>query len=602
MASSSNDGGEGVLKRMVKMVSPPGRDSSMLGGDPGGSQFAEAEKAELKAMIERKRRNDFVRKRELNMLRRIRREGLSPDQAAALDASSRLDDSEVRATQPPGTSDLGVKAKIDAIEQQMVGGGAVPSPLRTATAPKTRTGLLAAVSRKVGLAPRDDRPTVPAGLVTDAFDDVTRPMMMLPAEAPRTPVGPAPALPQAPQRPTASTGPLPELTQPVPDLGLAVPAAASLGEPMPAPASPLPSVEVTELAHDHELDEAVIAFANADFNHCERALVTLVGAQGLRFDHEDTWLALFDLYRATGQQQRFESLSLEFGQHFQKSTPQWYSLPKLVAEAASSGQARYSLTGHVGWVCPATLDAEGVIGLVSQTLQLPQPWVLDWTALSRIDPDAVNQLHTLLRQWAGQPLEMRWLASDRLFSVLQDSAPVGVRDADPGFWLARLQALRLINRPDQFDEVAIDYCVTYEVSPPSWEPTKGVARVAGSASNTRSATLSVVGDAITTVQGGMGDTQGVAITTLDLSGQLSGDISPVLSALDSKLGGAQIVRISCALLIRVDFIAAGDLLNWIIARQGEGRHISFIDVHRLVALMFGAMGITEHAPVHLRQA
>ena len=80
------------------------------------------------------------------------------------------------------------------------------------------------------------------------------------------------------------------------------------------------------------------------------------------------------------------------------------------------------------------------------------------------------------------------------------------------------------------------------------------------------------------------------------------DISAVLSALDAKLGGAQIVRISCALLIRVDFIAAGDLLNWITARQGEGRHISFIDVHRLVALMFGAMGITEHAPVHLRQA
>jgi ABC-type transporter Mla MlaB component len=180
---------------------------------------------------------------------------------------------------------------------------------------------------------------------------------------------------------------------------------------------------------------------------------------------------------------------------------------------------------------------------------------------------------------------------------------VGVRDADPGYWLARLQALRLVNRPDQFDEVAIDYCVTYEVSPPSWEPTKCIARVGGSAANTRTASLSVVGEPITTIQGGMtADSRSVAITTLDLSGQLSGDISAVLSALDAKLGGAQILRISCALLIRVDFIAGGDLLNWISARQGEGRHISFIDVHRLVALMFGAMGITEHAPVHLRQA
>ena len=47
-------------------------------------------------------------------------------------------------------------------------------------------------------------------------------------------------------------------------------------------------------------------------------------------------------------------------------------------------------------------------------------------------------------------------------------AKTGVRDADPAFWQLRLDALRMTNRPDQFDEAAIDYCVTYEVSPPSW--------------------------------------------------------------------------------------------------------------------------------------
>jgi ABC-type transporter Mla MlaB component len=400
-------------------------------------------------------------------------------------------------------------------------------------------------------------------------------------------------------RPTAPTGPLPTLTEPVPSVQAKL---TQPGELKVAPAS-LPSVEVTEAVHDHELDEAVIAFANADFTHSERALVTLVAPMGPRASHEDTWLTLFDLYRATGQQQRFDTLSQDFFQRFQKSSPQWFSLPRLVAEAAATGVVgTTSQHGEVGWVCPNRLDADGVADLLSQTLQLPQPWVLDWTALAHIEPHAVNQLHRLLRQWAGQPLEMRWLASDRLFAVLQEAAPVGVRDADPGYWLARLDALRLINRPDLFDEAAIDYCVTYEVSPPSWEATRCLTRVTGSAANTRSASLSVIGDAVTTIQGAGPDSQGVAITTLDLSGQLSGDIMPVLHALDAKLGGAHVVRISCALLIRVDFIAAGDLLNWIIARQGEGRHIGFVDVHRLVALMFGAMGISEHAPVHLRQA
>ena len=359
-------------------------------------------------------------------------------------------------------------------------------------------------------------------------------------------------------------------------------------------------MEVSEAVHDRELDEAVIAFANADFVHAERALVMLVAPKGSRAGHEETWLALVDLFRATGQQQRFDELTQAFGPRFQKSSPQWYSLPSLVAEATLTDVSRTRDSSDVGWICPAQLDGEAVAGLISQTLQLPQPWVLDWSALQRIDPDAVNQLHRLFQQWADQVLEMRWLSCDRLFEVLQDSAPVGVRDADPGFWLARLDGLRLINRPDQFDEIAIDYCVTYEVSPPSWAATRCTTRAVGSSLHTRSAPLSVVGDAVTTMQGGT-DHPHVPITTLDLSGQLSGDMAPVLAALDAKLGGASVVRISCALLIRVDFIAAGDLLNWVIARKAEGRHISFIDVHRLVALMFGAMGISEHAPVHLRQ-
>ena len=53
-------------------------------------------------------------------------------------------------------------------------------------------------------------------------------------------------------------------------------------------------------------------------------------------------------------------------------------------------------------------------------------------------------------------------------------------------------------------------------------------------------------------------------------------------------------------MIRVDFIAAGDLLNWVLARRGENRTVSFVDAHRLVALFFGAMGITEHARVKVR--
>jgi hypothetical protein len=185
---------------------------------------------------------------------------------------------------------------------------------------------------------------------------------------------------------------------------------------------------------------------------------------------------------------------------------------------------------------------------------------------------------------------------------LQEAAPTGVRDADPAFWMARLEALRLSNRPDQFDETAIDYCVTYEVSPPSWERARCQVRASGTSLSTTPPPLSMVSEASSSFleSGLLDDGQaGLQVTKVELSGQLAGDISGTLGQLDRKLGTATLVHVSCARLIRVDFIAAGDLLNWVLSRQTENRSITFTDAHRLVALFFGAMGINEHARVQV---
>ena len=58
--------------------------------------------------------------------------------------------------------------------------------------------------------------------------------------------------------------------------------------------------------------------------------------------------------------------------------------------------------------------------------------------------------------------------------------------------------------------------------------------------------------------------------------------------------------VSCTHLIRVDFSAAGSLLNWAATRQAEGCNLQFRDVHRLVAAFFHVIGIQEHARVLVR--
>ncbi|MBP7915406.1 MAG: STAS domain-containing protein [Vitreoscilla sp.] len=573
---------KGILSRVVRSIAGPARDLMARGEDSRLSQYDDSDRAELKAMIERKRRNDFVRKRELDMLRRIRREGLTPEQAAALNANSRLDESDVRGSHPSGLPDRGVKAKIDAIEKQMVGVAPIPGmrPGPPGMPPPVPAPAPLKVQPPVLTNPIDADATVPLDLSLDkdpaAF--INAAVVEPPPPQPTRPAPPA----EPPKQPSAaSPGPI------------------SARMPLVETAE----VEVREIPYDPELDEAVIAFANADFTHAERLLLQHTGHGGARQAHEDTWMVLFDLYRATGQQQGFESLALRFAEQIGRSPPQWYSLPKLLSDASTAKSATGTNDiGQVGWVCPPRLDTDSLTLLASQLLQLPQPWVLDWTQLKRIEPAAAAGLRKLFQQWAAQPVQMRWLAADRLFDNFQEAAPVGVRDADPAFWLARLDALRLVNRPDQFDDVAIDYCVTYEVSPPSWESTRCTVRLSGPAANTRSAVLSSIGDAVTSLIDAPDGRGEIEVTTLEISGQLAGDQATLLAFLNAKLGDSKVLRVSCALLIRVDFVAAGDLLNWVIAKHAEGRQVTFFDVNRLVALMFGAMGINEHVVTQLRRA
>ncbi len=585
---------ESFLRKVVRFVANPTTEWADVNSRHDEGRDIELEKSELKAMVERKRRNDFVRKREFDILRKVRREGLTPEQLAALGTSSRLDDSEARMSDSVARQEGGVKAKIDHIEREMVGDtGGLGRSSRS-------SGYMGAPTEPAGLAGRAAPGTRQGGL--DPLPKMT-PAARLDEPPPPDP-DQLPALPPLIDFEPSTDAPSPSPVVMGAGLGPLAPVSLDARAPASQRQNFDVEVEVSEIVHDPDLDEAVIAFANADFAHCERALQQLIGPTGSRANHAETWLVVFDLYRATGQQQRFESLALDYAQHFGWSAPQWFSLPKLVADSVADERPRPArVTGDVGWVCPDTLDVDAVARLRSQTLQMPLPWVFDWSGVCRIDAEASTHLSGLFRVWAGQLLEMQWIGGEQLFGVLSEAAPTGVRDADPAFWLARLDALRLVNRADQFDEAAIDYCVTYEVSPPSWEPTRCVVRVSDSGHSTRSPTLSVMSEVSTSFMESslIDDARAVQVASVELSGQLIGDIGPTLDRLDEDLRDAPVVTVSCSRLIRVDFVAAGDLLNWVLNKQQENRTIQFMEAHRLVALFFGAMGINEHAKVQVRR-
>ena len=186
------------------------------------------------------------------MLRKVRREGLSPEQLATLGSSSRLDDSEARQSESASASarpEGGVKAKIDEIEQQMVGGSvfAVGAP---------EFGLLQCA--------RPSRRCWPVRGCRHRLQDV-------PLDAQRE------ELPALPLLPDLDVAPV-EVQAPVfASAGTAAVGTAVVGQLRAtlASSSTASASRVSEVVHDPDLDEAVIAFANADFNQCEQSLLQL---------------------------------------------------------------------------------------------------------------------------------------------------------------------------------------------------------------------------------------------------------------------------------------------------------------------------------------
>ncbi len=576
MADTPDSPKSGFLRKVVRFAMNPTTDWADLNRPSQLGTETDLAKAEIKAMIERKRRNDFVRKREFDMLRKIRREGLSGEGLADLEGLSHLEDSEVRISEDFGMrTDQDVKDKIDAIERQMVGDAPdVSAPRRPAVAPGG-WGLGAGAGLTT-LPPDDD---AAHDALLNAFKP-TRPLLRDPDGSLFE--GPAPSTPLVPRQSVRM--PLNER-------------------------DPALDVEVTEVAvHDPELDEAVMAFASADDERCEEVLRTLIEPGGTRARHSETWLVLFDLYRATGQQWRFDSLAGEYAERFGSSPPQWYSLPQQVADAAaqpgeSAGFDRTLHANDATWVAPETIDPGAIRHLRSRLASTPLPWVIDWQAVLDIEVQACVELTQLMQEWADRSLDLRWIGGGRLLDILADIAPMGARAVDPSYWMLRMEALRLAQRPNEFDQAALDYCMTYEVSPPSWMPARCTVKLIDAAGATQPGEALAPSSSLPpTFNESMpyaeADPDRVSV---DLNGQLLGDIGPLLNRLAARVGSATQVQISCARLIRMDFIAAGDLLNWVLARKNEGRAIQFVDAHRLVALFCGAMGLSEQARVTVRK-
>ncbi len=578
---ATQDNKSGLLSKVARFVRNPTKDWSEL-DLPEPVQESSFNKLALKEMIERKRQNDFVRRREFDNLRKLRRNGpsINPELAGrpSFFQSSIPSNPDERAT---------TLKKIDEIEAQM--------------SKQWWKG------RAEGGVSRSDS-SLPGG-VDSQGRDVPDPKTTLKEAASTFASTLAPALsPQTPSPTSAVAGNdrtnAPTDLMPLRASGNSVQDSGISG----FSSSKLFSVELGDDLADPDLEEAAIRFANGDDQGAEAGLLAALQTGNPNRDAVDGWAAaLFDLYRATGQVNSFESLAIDYAQRYGRSAPAWFSTPELLGQkdvAASRGpDVHQPVLGAAAWESPEYLDLADVQNLQAVLLHDAGPWCLQWGRLVSITPSAGQELAALFARWCTQAVVLQFRGAEVLEKTLRALTASGDKSVELFWWQLRLDALRILRLQDEFELAALDYCVVYEVSPPSWEDpicecvqesARQVARPSADEQDGGDPQQSLFAQTSTS------SSQADAAVVVELIGEVMGDAAEVLNRLQAGLAGSDRLVISCAKVIRVDFAAAGSILNWVAAREAQGYRLQFRDVPRLVAAFFNVIGINEHAKVVLR--
>ena len=592
---ATKDTNSGLLSKMARFVRNPTKDWSDL-DKPEPEQESGYSKLALKEMIERKRQNDFVRRREFDQLRKLRRNGPAvahePTGRPSFFQSSTASNLDERAM---------TLKKIDEIEAQMSKqwwkGKQGEAPVGTtpaAAAGSTISGSRDSVTSTSKVLDGHFAPTQMSEMSGD--ESVQR------SDYPTTQMGfyePDPSLPTG----GVEVSPVTKVTK-----GKTFDASVSGFS-----TSRFFSSELGGGLNDPDMEEAAIRFANGDDAGAEAGLLAALQADLVHQDSAERWAAaLFDLYRSTGQQASFDRIAIDYAQRFGRSAPAWFSTPDLLGRrvaAFSSVLVKPSMPrGHAVWASPPALDLPAVVALRGCLSSAVEPWRMDWRELAAIAPDAGKALADLVAAWCLKPVKLTFTGADVLDKLLRQYTPQGEKQVDLFWWQLRLDVFRILRMQDEFELAALDYCVTYEVSPPPWQDARcdyvrehdtlvlSLAPGDGLADEARPSPL----DALDQPANFDFGSSMLPAAEVELMGDVLGDAVEVLDRLQAGLQGADRLVISCARLIRVDFSAAGSILNWVAVRESEGCQVQFREVSRLVAAFFNVIGINEHARVVLR--
>ena len=328
-----------------------------------------------------------------------------------------------------------------------------------------------------------------------------------------------------------------------------------LGAPLPGNGGII--VDESSGTPESSLDEAAILFASDKADAAEALLKSTLAAHDPR-----TWHMLFDLYRLQARERDFEKLALDYALQFETSPPVWKGVKATRAAAVEAQASSVSL--------PTLLDAKACTNLRTELALAPHNATIrmDFSRIEMVDETGAGQCAEILAN--SQKIKHKFQVSgvDRLIQLLQDlNRATHTRSAH---WLLLLELYQLLGRKDEFEDLAVNYAVHFEVSPPSWVETSAAEVV----------------QAPDPVPEANGD-------ALVLSGEISNKNEASFELMKLYAADHTQIVLDLAQVTRVDYASVGSLIGLLMQWLGEGKTILLRGHHTFIHELFRVMNIDQ---------
>jgi len=194
---------------------------------------------------------------------------------------------------------------------------------------------------------------------------------------------------------------------------------------------------------------------------------------------------------------------------------------------------------------------------------------VDCKKLEGVDAAGCRQIREVLRSIRGAGKEIMFTGEAQLLQLLEEICRPGKPETDRAIWELLIDVYRLLGPKDKFEEAAINYAVTFEVSPPSWET--GADAGPERTGKVRS-----------------GEASDHALV---LSGELTGSGEVLATQLKDWAASNQLIVIDMTRVKRVDFMTAGLMLKVLANLHQAGATIQIRGANQLINALFGVVGI-----------